>query len=63
MKAHILICIIIAGAVLTALTSLIINNKKYYYAFDQKVELIEKPNTLLIKYNREVEKDKKEKEL
>lgn len=63
MKAHILICIIIAGAVLTALTSLIINNKKYYYAFDQKVELIEKPNTLLIKYNREVEKDKKEKNI
>jgi|GEM_PF-4902545 hypothetical protein len=49
MKSYSFIYIIVTG-ILLLFTSLNDNEETYYYAFDKKVALFPKPNTILVKY-------------
>ena len=49
MKRNIFTCVLITGILLLS-TSLNYEEGKYYYAFDEKVPLITKTNTVLVKY-------------
>ena len=57
MKRNIFTCILITGILLLS-TSLNYEGGKYYYAFDEKVPLIAKTNTVLVKYVDGIEKAK-----
>nr|WP_319269225.1 S8 family peptidase [uncultured Draconibacterium sp.] len=50
--------IIIAGFSFMLLSSSIAEEEKYYYAFEEKVPLIAKENTLLVKFTDDVDKTK-----
>ena len=47
---------IIVGFTFISSSSVNLSNNRFFYAYGKKIELVEKPNTLIIKYNDEVEK-------
>lgn len=57
MKRNIFTCLLIMGILLLS-TSLNYEEGKYYYAFDEKVPLIAKTNTVLVKYVDGIERTK-----
>ena len=61
MKIRILALFIIGIFTLMTLISLNTSKEKFYYAFDKKVVLVDKPNTILVKYIQETDKNEMEK--
>lgn len=58
MKRVFLLLIIIAGFSFMHLSSAATEEEKYYYAFEEKVPLVAKENTLLVKFDDGVDKTK-----
>jgi hypothetical protein len=58
MKRVFLLLIIIAGFSFMHLSSAATEEEKYYYAFEERVPLVEKENTLLVKFADGVDKTK-----
>jgi subtilisin family serine protease len=55
MKSKIFTYLVIAGIALTMISLQIPQDEKFYYAFDEKVSLVAKKNTILVKYVEGIE--------
>jgi hypothetical protein len=63
MKTKIFTYLLIAGCALIIMASKISQDERFYYAFDEKVALIIKPNTLFVEHVKGIEKENAEKSL